>query len=74
MATAEQRSLLNFNVKNPLAAPSSKEFSRQFRALHGAPATAKDINEYYEQNPEVFRRENGETIGNASKRIRGGRA
>ena len=56
--------------RDPFTAESSKEFSELFQLKHGRYPDAKDQNEFWEQHPEIFEQENGESLRMAARRIR----
>lgn len=56
--------------RDPFTADSSKEFSKLFQEKHGRYPDAMDQNEFWEQRPEIFELENGESLRMAARRIK----
>lgn len=54
--TSGQRTLYNFQITDPFAAPTFEKFREQYRSLHGRNPSAKDLSRFYEAHPEELSR------------------
>lgn len=60
-------------MRDPYKARSSREFCILYKAKYGRDARktlAKGLLEFWKRNPEIFKREQGETLAQASRRVK----
>lgn len=53
---AGQRTLFNFDVVDPFAAPSVELFREQFKRLNRRNPSARELTDYYDKHPKELAR------------------
>jgi len=64
-----QRTLFNFDVKDPFDSPTVDGFKQAFKKLHGRFPRGNELNEYYVRHPQEWERKHGEPLEGSKKRL-----